>query len=143
MTPEDVSDWIVSCISSGLRGLSLSGGEPLHPIHLPLIRRAIEISRERIDFDVLAFTGYEDLDGMDLTGLDVLIAGPYDKNLHHDSGLISSENQKVIRLTDAFSDVADEWFWESERAMEVLIEDGVLHFTGLFHPDDVLRFLKK
>ena len=141
LTPAEVSEWIVSNISTGIRGLSLSGGEPLHPSHLPAIREAIGLARERAYFDVLAFTGYDDHRDLDLSGIDLLIAGPYEETLRHDAGLVSSRNQRVIRLTDAFSDVPDDWFWTSERAMEVLLEDSVLHVTGLVHPDEVRRFL--
>jgi len=144
MPVEDVAGWICSNVAAGMRGLSLSGGEPMHPSHLPSIRLAIEIARRSTSFDVLAFTGYtvEELGSMDLAGIDLLIAGPYDRTLHHDSGLISSVNQEIVRLTDAFLDVPDGWFWESERAMEVILEDGVIHVTGLYSPEEVHRFLR-
>lgn len=142
MTTRSTSDWIIDRINEGVRGLSLSGGEPLHPHHLPLLREIIKMAKEEVDFDVLAFTGYDDLNGIDLDGIDILVAGPYVSSLHHDSGLISSSNQRVIRLTEAFSDVDDDWFWESERSMEILIEDGLIHITGLVHPEKINEFLR-
>ena len=144
MSIEDVAGWILSSVAAGARGLSLSGGEPLHPSHMPSLRLAIESARRSVSFDVLAFTGYtgKELAAMDLAGIDLLIAGPYERSMHHDSGLISSENQELVRLTSAFSDVPDAWFWESERAMEVILEDGIIHVTGLFSLEEVHRIIR-
>lgn len=143
MTTDEVADWIVSVITPGIRGLSLSGGEPLHERHLSLLRESIALAKRRISFDVLAFTGMTEdvIETLCLDGIDLLIAGPYITSLHHHSGLVSSTNQKVIRLTDAFSDISEEWFWQSERAMEAELDGDEIHFTGLFHPDEVKRMM--
>ncbi|MBY5979716.1 anaerobic ribonucleoside-triphosphate reductase-activating protein [Ferrimonas balearica] len=87
------------------RGLSLSGGDPLHPANLPdvlaLVRR---VRAEAPDKDIWAWTGYtlEQLSEAQqalVAELDVLIDGKFEESLK-DANLVwrGSSNQRIHRF---------------------------------------------
>ena len=111
---------------------------------------AIRIAKQSASFDVLAFTGLHPDMAADYlkwfskgeTLIDLLIAGRYEQKLKHDQGIIASTNQKVVRLSKAFDDVPDEWFYARERSIEVILdEEGMAHFTGFFSPEQLAAII--
>ncbi|BDY05103.1 anaerobic ribonucleoside-triphosphate reductase-activating protein [Ferrimonas sp. YFM] len=88
------------------RGLSLSGGDPLHPANVPAILELVTQVKERCpDKDIWCWTGYR-LDELDdaqqalLPYLDVLIDGRFEQELADPSLLWrGSSNQVVHRLS--------------------------------------------
>ncbi|SHO58740.1 anaerobic ribonucleoside-triphosphate reductase-activating protein [Vibrio quintilis] len=88
------------------RGLSLSGGDPLHPANVDTILKLVmRVRRECPDKDIWMWTGYklEDLNPIqtEIVGLiDVLIDGKFEQDLY-DANLIwrGSSNQIIHRFT--------------------------------------------
>lgn len=94
--------------SSILRGITVSGGEPLCPENIVEVLAFIgKMKAARPDFDIWCYTGYtfEDLEKSspyfkDIVELvDVLVDGPYIKDLYKpDLKFRGSSNQRIIRL---------------------------------------------
>lgn len=133
---------IKDCETHNLRGLTLSGGEPLHPRNAQSFHTLINNIRQKKDIDILAFTGYTESEISEVAPwayefIDLLIAGPYIHTLHHSLGLVASTNQKIIRCSDKFSDITDDEIMYGKRIIETHINKaGGLMITGLVHPDD-------
>ena len=130
-----------------LRGITLTGGEPLHPEH----RDAMIFFLEELLYlapyiDVFVFTGYEgyELDSSFdniMMDIDMLIAGPYIKELNHPYGLIASTNQEIIRNSSKFDDISDERIINGSRVIEAKIVNQEMIFTGLIGLDDVKKII--
>lgn len=96
----------LSCTRIKRRGLSLSGGDPLHPANVPVILELVTRVKESCpDKDIWCWTGYR-LDELDeaqqalLPYLDVLIDGRFEQELADPSLLWrGSGNQVVHRLS--------------------------------------------
>lgn len=144
MTPSDLAERVASAMSGGdVRGLTLSGGEPLHPSHRgELVQFLCDLgwrcSALGVPLDVMAFTGYTreelgEIGFLDVLPLiDMLIAGPYVSELDNPSGIVASTNQEIVRTTDRFDDVSDDDLIGGERIVEVHISpEGSLRVTGL------------
>ena len=141
--PIALADRIVAdAAESGCRGLTLSGGEPLHRVHAEAVRALLRRVRETSTLDVFVFTGYtgeEIAHSLDeftamtdsLHLIDMLIAGPYDATRQHDRGLVSSDNQVIVRNSHAFDDVSDEEVLNGKRIFEVRLIGGEIAVTGL------------
>jgi anaerobic ribonucleoside-triphosphate reductase activating protein len=92
-----------------IEGITVSGGEPIEQIE-PLIK-LFSIIKKKTQFSVLLFSGHtlEKIQTMDnganlLSFVDVLVDGPYDKNLANPIGTWpSSANQNIILLTSRYS----------------------------------------
>lgn len=107
-------DKIISALQSQerpLAGLSVSGGDPLHPSNIPDMLRLLQRVKEAVPAkDIWVWTGYtlKDLNATQKTLLkyiDVLVDGPYvrllaDKRLPWRG----SRNQKIIRQPASFLD---------------------------------------
>lgn len=144
ITPSDLAERVSSVMASGdVRGLTLSGGEPLHPNHREdlvefLCDLGWKCSSIGVTLDVMAFTGYtrDELVGIEfldvLPLIDLLIAGPYVEELDNPTGIVASTNQEIVRITDRFDDVTDDDMMGGERVVEVHISpEGDLRITGL------------
>jgi anaerobic ribonucleoside-triphosphate reductase activating protein len=100
----DISNYILS--HPELEGITISGGEPF--LQFDALSALIQlIKSRRKDFNVICFTGYSSkliiktpIYSEFLTLIDVLIDGPYIKELNKGIGLRGSSNQNVIHLTD-------------------------------------------
>ncbi|MDO6583294.1 anaerobic ribonucleoside-triphosphate reductase-activating protein [Photobacterium sp. 2_MG-2023] len=86
------------------RGLSLSGGDPLHPANLGSISQLVKrVRQECPDKDIWLWTGYlmENLTAEQrrvTSYIDVMIDGPFIQALHHASLIWrGSSNQRVLR----------------------------------------------
>ena len=135
VTPALLSRWFVGLLQSDpeLRGITLSGGEPLHPRQRADVLSFIDLCRSSAPrpFDVMAFTGYLPVPD-DVTGIDLFIAGPYEASMSNPSGIVSSLNQAIVRSSDAFVDVPDDVLLNGRRIVEVrMSQDGVVMVTGL------------
>ena len=85
-------------------GLSLSGGDPLHPANREAIRDLCQRFKARYpDKDIWLWTGYlyEDIQDLPLLQeVDVLIDGPYLKDRPTTLPWRGSDNQRLIRLVN-------------------------------------------
>ncbi len=89
------------------QGLSLSGGDPLHPRNLPsVLRLAARVRRELPDKDIWCWTGYrlEELNAEQqqlLPLLDVLIDGRFEQRLKTNRlAWRGSSNQRLLYRTE-------------------------------------------
>lgn len=89
-------------LCDGHDGLSLSGGDPLLPANRDAIAALCRAFKLRYpDKDIWMWTGYvyEDIRHLELLrDVDVLIDGPYLKDLPHTLPWRGSDNQRLIRL---------------------------------------------
>lgn len=88
-------------------GLTISGGEPF--LQAPALAELIRRIRKKRDLGVIVYTGYtlEQLQQMPeawelLEQTDLLIDGPYIRELDDGLSLRGSSNQRVIPLTDRY-----------------------------------------
>jgi len=144
ISSKNIAEWFVNNLEqdNSLRGLTLSGGEPLHPRHIDevldfLSECRLQASRK---FDVMVFTGFQVLP-KNLSNIDMLIAGPYMIELNNKNGIVSSNNQNIIRMTDAFADISDDVLINGKRIIEVRIQDGVVMTTGLSSIDESMKII--
>ncbi len=91
-------------LARGQDGLTISGGEPLD--QAPAMRALLDLVRRQGDLSVVLFTGYtwEEVqrrpDAADLlAGVDLLVAGRYDRDRRTACDLRGSSNQTVHFLT--------------------------------------------
>lgn len=91
-----------------IEGITISGGEPFQQSEA--LADLITEIRNRSNLSILVFSGYplEQLlihhrNRRILSRIDVLIAGPYKKNLHLGKGLLGSSNQKIHFLTSRYT----------------------------------------
>ena len=99
----------IGALRPGLEGITISGGEPLQqrPAVFELIRRL----KKDTALSVILFTGFtweevsrvSDTGPEFLQGVDVLIAGRYDRSQRVARGMRGSANQTLHCLTDRYS----------------------------------------
>jgi anaerobic ribonucleoside-triphosphate reductase activating protein len=119
-----------------ISGFTFSGGEPF--LQAAGLASLISTARVKRDLSLICFTGYRlgDLESLAanpgiwdlLSQIDVLIDGPYDKELNDNRGLRGSSNQKIHHLTDRLKDYD---FENQPRNAEIYIRDGEMLFVGV------------
>ena len=94
---------------SGAEGLTISGGEPF--LQAGALGRMVESIRRRRDMGIIVYTGflYEQLLEMDgakalLSQTDLMIDGPYMRELDDGRSLRGSSNQRILPLTERYRD---------------------------------------
>jgi anaerobic ribonucleoside-triphosphate reductase activating protein len=117
----------------GIEGITFSGGEPVEQMEgcIEFFKRV----REATDLSVLLYTGYtleeiKELEcGDEFLGLiDILVDGPYVKELRCDTGFLPSSNQRILILSERYAakDI------EVPGEFEIHIHpDGHIVMTGL------------
>lgn len=118
-----------------VEGLTISGGEPFlqAPALADLIRRVKSLK----DVGVILYTGFllEEIDalegGRDLLSLiDLLIDGPYIRQLDDGKSLRGSSNQRVIPLTDRYTDQLH-LYGSTERVTEQFVHSNHVNIVGI------------
>lgn len=120
----------------GVSGFTFSGGEPF--AQAEGLAELINQARKYRDLSLICFTGYylKDLELLAgepgiwdlLSQIDVLIDGPYEKELNDNRGMRGSSNQKIHHLTDRLRCYD---FENQPRNAEIYIRDGELLFVGV------------
>jgi len=135
----------------GVTGLTLSGGEPM--LQAAALATLIQCIRQVRDVDVICFTGYlwKELVARAAFGdtgierllgqVDVLIDGPFIKDLDNGCGLRGSTNQVVHRLTKQGRSLAYD-FENAFRQAEIFVSNGKYLFAGI-PPKGALNALEK
>ncbi|PSU34054.1 anaerobic ribonucleoside-triphosphate reductase-activating protein [Photobacterium lutimaris] len=107
---QEIEDQIIADLNDSRikrRGLSLSGGDPLHPVNVPTILKLVKrVQAECSGKDIWLWTGYllAELDEQQkavLDYVDVVVDGKFEKALH-DPELVwrGSSNQVIHYLKD-------------------------------------------
>lgn len=123
-----------------LRGITFSGGEPLHELHKQAIQKLIKTLKDKINIDIMAFSGYskEEIPDWAPNYFDMIISGPYMEELNNKTGIISSSNQEIIRYNNNFNDISDYELINNERIIEINIdEDKNIIVSGLISIDNL------
>ena len=143
MTPRDLAVWFKGVLNSdpSIRGLTLSGGEPMLPSRVDELAMFLNIARSIsvVPFDVMVFTGVENI--RHHIGADMYIAGPYDDSLCNTTGIVSSTNQKILRFSGAFDDITDEELINGQRIVEVMVIGDSVVITGLSSIDHTMEIV--
>lgn len=121
--------------TSGIEGITISGGEPmLQASELLSLLKKIRLST---NLTTVLFSGWTwdeietDADGRKLKEfIDILVSGPYIKELAIDLPMQSSSNQKVAFLSDHYllKDLKNIW-----PAEVVISEDGTIFNSGIVY----------
>ena len=117
-SPAELAQWFLQ--DDKISHLTLSGGEPM--LQAEALSRMIREIRKYRDTGVIVYTGftYEALaekskedEGIRsfLDCIDLLIDGPYIKELDNNQPYIGSENQNIILLTDRYRDVYNDYYY--------------------------------
>ncbi len=132
----DVNDLYKQLLGTeGIEGISISGGEPM--LQAAALCHFLEMVRRSTPLSVVMFSGWTtgEINGNPeakrLKGLvDILISGPYIKELSIDRPLQSSSNQEVEFLTNRYTVHDVESVWPLEV---VIAEDGTIIQSGIMH----------
>lgn len=116
-------------------GLTVSGGEPF--LQAEVLAELIKSVRRIRPIDVIVFTGYyyeELLQKPEaqklLSQIDLLIDGPYIRELDDGIGLRGSSNQRIIPLTDRFKNDMEK-FHTLARKQELFQHGSEIHAVGI------------
>ena len=129
---------IMDMIPEGVEGFTFSGGEPLHPLHVPGFTELARLGRA-IGLSVLIYSGYKynevkhRCDEL-LSLTDILIDDIYDASQPATDGWRGSANQTVHFLSDRYKEFAKNL---PPNAVEFYVENGSVKVTGF--PSNELR----
>lgn len=122
-------------ILSDTEGITVSGGEPF--LQAAALTELITKVKRRRDIGVIIYTGYllEELSDVDgaadlLSFTDLLIDGPYIRELDDGLSLRGSSNQRVLPLTERYKDHLDEYGTLS-RQTEVFVHHDNVNIVGI------------
>lgn len=134
-TPVEVGALAWEIILSGADGLTISGGEPF--LQAPALAELIAAVRRKRDLGVIVYTGYlyEELPALPggpelLEQTDLLIDGPYIRELDDGLSLRGSSNQRVLPLTQRYADCLDLYGTKS-REQEIFSHGASIHYVGI------------
>ena len=106
-TEETIQEVLKLCENENIEGLSILGGEPMHPLNIDGTTKLAKAFKEKFpNKNIWAWSGFlfdRDLQGKEvLNYLDVLVDGQYVDELH-DPRLkyCGSSNQRVIRVPES------------------------------------------
>ena len=122
-------------------GITISGGEPMLQAEA-LTKLILLIRRKRKDYGVIVYTGYsyqklKELSQNDerielfLNVIDILIDGEYIEELNDDNGYVGSNNQKIIKLSNRYNDVCQDYYSKNGRKSEFVFEDNKTYLVGI------------
>jgi len=133
--PERLSEKI---LATDVSDITISGGEPM--LQAAGLADMVQRLRRHRDFSVICFTGFtlEELHQQPpgpgikefLTHIDLLIDSPYQVELNDNRGLRGSSNQKLIALTDRYTDLIHKMETQ-ERKVEIQIIPGGAVLVGV------------
>lgn len=134
-TPVEAAALAWEILLSGADGLTISGGEPF--LQAPALAELVRTVRGKRDLGVIVYTGftYEELLRMPqaqalLEQTDLLIDGPYIRELDDGLSLRGSSNQRVIPLTERYRE-ALACYGTHQRKQEVFYHAGTTHYVGI------------
>ena len=108
----------------GIEGVTYSGGEPTCQQSLPFLTKEIKA----LGLGVISFTGknYEEVSEI-LAGCDTVLDGVFkEESIDKKRRILGSTNQRIICLTDRYSDCIEEWFAKTDKMIEVNIGTDIV-----------------
>lgn len=148
-TAENLAQWFLETKNNDI---TISGGEPM--LQAAALSKMIEIIRKKRNVGVIVYSGftYEELkrkaDGDSgvkkfLGQIDLLIDGPYRKELNHNEPYRGSSNQRILPLTGRYARAMDEYYQKSEgRNVEILIRGDKTLMVGVPSKDQAAIWQK-
>lgn len=134
-TPIDVSALAWEIILTKPDGITISGGEPF--LQAEALAELVRMIRRKIDVGVIVYTGFlkEELDSVPgaeelLSQTDLLIDGPYVKELDDGQGLRGSSNQRIWDLSSRYGDLIQS-YTTCQRKSQVFHRGANIHFVGI------------
>ncbi len=125
-------------IVSNATGITISGGEPF--LQAEELSSLLDYVAKKKDMGTIVYTGYtyEELMKQSasrelLSRVDLLIDGPYIRQLDDGKGLRGSSNQRVICLTDRYKDYLND-YGVGSRKIEYFYHGISIHEIGI--PND-------
>lgn len=139
-----VDELRMEIIASGNKGLTISGGEPF--LQAKALAELIRGIRRFADIGVIIYTGYlyEELSGLCgadelLAECDLLIDGPYIRELDDGKSLRGSSNQRALPLTDRYrADLG--LYGKSGRQREVFHYTDGISEVGIPDNNRIMKF---
>lgn len=134
-TPVETGALAWEILLSRADGLTISGGEPF--LQAPALAELVRTVQRKQDLGVIVYTGftYEELLQMPqaqelLEQTDLLIDGPYIRELDDGLSLRGSSNQRVIPLTERYRE-ALAYYGTRPREQEIFHHAGTTHYVGI------------
>lgn len=138
-TIEEMKDWILR--ADKIEGITISGGEPF--LQAQALAETISLVRKEKDLGVIVYSGFtygqlveraaED-SGTDalLKCTDILIDGPYRKELDDNRPYVGSSNQNILLLTDRYADSWEKYYLVKKgRDIQVILTEGKSFMAGV------------
>lgn len=132
-----------------IEGVTFSGGEPF--IQAKELFNLGKILKSESDLSILTYTGYylnhivkskvPDWDDL-LSITDILIDGPYLKDLKSDAALIGSSNQNIHFLTPKYQHLKNELLNEPKKIEFHIHSDSSIDVNGNIKYDDLKDILE-
>ena len=130
---KDVAELAAEVISTpGIEGITISGGEPF--LQQKALCDLIKLVQAQRDLSVIVYTGmlYEDVAETELASLcDIIIDGEYVDDLNDNKSLRGSSNQRVIAISERYSDVIGSLCSQNGRKVEMIVSGNSLHLIGI------------
>lgn len=107
-----------------IEGVTYSGGEPTLQQNLPLLTDQIHA----LGLGVISFTGrcYEEVEAI-LGNCDVVLDGGYDVTQPETKRrLLGSANQRILPLTNRYSNILNDWFSQCDKTIEVHVGSTII-----------------
>lgn len=134
-TAVDVGALAWEILMSNAEGLTISGGEPF--LQAEALSELVRLIRRKQDMGVIVYTGFlhEELEAVPgaaalLAQTDLLIDGPYIRELDDGHSLRGSSNQRVIPLTARYSGALS-LYGVPGRSTEVFHHGASIHYVGI------------
>lgn len=131
----DVGALAWEILTSGTEGITISGGEPF--LQAKALAQLLEIIHSKRDMGVIVYTGYllEELSDVPdaqllLAQTDLLVDGPYVRELDDGRSLRGSSNQRVHALTSRYAHQLHLYGAEG-REQQVFHHGAVTHWVGI------------
>lgn len=133
--PIDTGALAWKIILSDAEGITISGGEPF--LQAEALSELVRTIRSKRDMGVIVYTGFllEELQTLPhahslLAQTDLLIDGPYIRELDDGKSLRGSCNQRVIPLTDRYRNQLH-LYGSGLRNTEIFNHGGSTHYVGI------------
>lgn len=134
---DELLNEIISC--KDIEGVTISGGEPF--LQAAELRLLLEKLRRQKNLGIIIYSGYylselramndHDINVILDNYCDVLIDGPYIKELDEGSSLRGSLNQKVHLMTSRYKNLYTETYGGNNRKAEIHLNIGEAFLVGV------------